>query len=45
MEQFGPLMVHPRLDPKPWGGRRLEILGFDLPTGLIGEAVMTADDA
>ncbi len=42
----GPLVLHPRLDAKPWGGRRLVAFGFDLPPGEpIGEAVVTAPDA
>ncbi len=39
-------IVVPRLDEKPWGGRRLERYGFDLPPGApIGEALVTAGDA
>lgn len=42
----GPLVLSPRLDAKPWGGRRLEAFGFRLPRGeAIGEAVVTAPDA
>lgn len=42
----GPLVLSPRLDAKPWGGRRLEAFGFRLPPGeAIGEAVVTAPDA
>jgi mannose-6-phosphate isomerase len=42
----GPLILTPRLDPKPWGGRRLAEFGFDLPPDeLIGEAVITAPEA
>ena len=42
----GPLMLTPRLDPKPWGGRRLAEFGFALPPDeLIGEAVITAPEA
>jgi mannose-6-phosphate isomerase len=42
----GPLILTPRLDPKPWGGRRLAEFGFDLPWDeLIGEAVITAPEA
>jgi mannose-6-phosphate isomerase len=42
----GPLILMPRLDPKPWGGRRLAEFGFDLPPNeLIGEAVITAPEA
>ena len=36
----------PRLDAKPWGGRRLEQLGVAIPAGAsIGEALVTANDA
>ena len=39
-------IVTPRLDAKPWGGRRLERLGVTLPAGeAIGEALVTANDA
>ncbi len=39
-------MVTPRLDTKPWGGRRLERLGIDLgASDRIGEALTTAGDA
>jgi mannose-6-phosphate isomerase len=39
-------IVTPRLDAKPWGGRRLERLGVTLPPdAAIGEAVVTANDA
>ena len=39
-------IVVPRLDAKPWGGRRLERYGFELPPATpIGEALVTADDA
>ncbi len=39
-------VVLPRLDQKPWGGRRLASFGMELPeTGSIGEALVTADDA
>jgi mannose-6-phosphate isomerase len=42
----GPLILTPRLDPKPWGGRRLAEFGFKLPPHeLIGEAVITAPEA
>jgi mannose-6-phosphate isomerase len=42
----GPLILTPRLDPKPWGGRRLAEFGFDLPPSEpIGEAVITAPEA
>ncbi|HET8521800.1 MAG TPA: type I phosphomannose isomerase catalytic subunit [Thermomicrobiales bacterium] len=41
-----PLLLTPRLDPKPWGGRRLAEYGLTIPDGeRLGEAVMTADDA
>jgi mannose-6-phosphate isomerase len=41
-----PFIVEPRLDPKPWGGRRLSEFGFAVPDGeRVGEAVITADDA
>ena len=41
-----PLRLAPRLDPKPWGGRRLERFGLPLPLGeLVGEAVATAGEA
>jgi mannose-6-phosphate isomerase len=46
MAGIGPLVLNPRLDAKPWGGRRLEAFGFALPPGEpIGEAVVTAPDA
>lgn len=39
-------IVAPRLDAKPWGGRKLEQFGLPLPDGeKIGEAVVTANDA
>lgn len=39
-------LVNPRLDAKPWGGRKLGRFGLDLPPGArIGEAVVTAGDA
>lgn len=39
-------IVTPRLDAKPWGGRKLEQFGLHLPEGeKIGEALVTADDA
>lgn len=42
----GPLVLEPRLDTKPWGGRRLEQFGFSLPPReRIGEAVVTAAEA
>lgn len=41
-----PLLLDARIDPKPWGGRRLESLGFPLPPGeTIGEALITAPEA
>ncbi|MEA2515755.1 MAG: mannose-6-phosphate isomerase [Thermomicrobiales bacterium] len=46
MTAKGPLVVSPRLDAKPWGGRRLEAFGFGLPPDqAIGEAIVTAPDA
>ncbi len=46
MPSVGPLLLSPRLDAKPWGGRQLERFGFTLPAGaLIGEAVITAAEA
>lgn len=42
----GVSVVLPRLDEKPWGGRRLERYGLDLPANaLIGEALVTAGEA
>lgn len=39
-------VVTPRLDEKPWGGRKLASFGMDLPPdGTIGEAVVTAGEA
>jgi mannose-6-phosphate isomerase len=39
-------VVSPRLDAKPWGGRKLGEYGLDLPAGAaIGEALVTADEA
>jgi mannose-6-phosphate isomerase len=39
-------VVRPRLDEKPWGGRRLERYGLDLPEGVpVGEALVTAGEA
>jgi mannose-6-phosphate isomerase len=39
-------IVAPRLDAKPWGGRRLDRFGIALPQGeRIGEALVTAGDA
>src|SRR5215213_3959382 len=41
-----PLPVLPRLDGKPWGGRRLAEFGFGLPPDEpIGEALITASEA
>lgn len=38
--------VVPRLDEKPWGGRRLEQFGLSLPAGAaVGEALVTAGEA
>lgn len=45
-ELGGVSLVVPRLDAKPWGGRRLEGYGLDLPAGeTIGEALVTAGEA
>lgn len=39
-------LVVPRLDTKPWGGRKLEIYGLDLPPDEpVGEALVTAGEA
>ena len=39
-------LVVPRLDSKPWGGRKLEGYGLDLPPDVpIGEALATAGEA
>lgn len=39
-------LVVPRLDAKPWGGRKLERYGLDLPADeAIGEALVTAGEA
>lgn len=39
-------IVAPRLDAKPWGGRKLSQFGLPLPPGeKIGEALVTANDA
>jgi mannose-6-phosphate isomerase len=41
-----PLLVQPRLDPKPWGGNRLAHFGIELgDASSIGEAVLTSNDA
>lgn len=43
---YGPLLMTPRLDAKPWGGRRLATFGLVLPDGeRVGEALITAGDA
>jgi mannose-6-phosphate isomerase len=40
-----PLLVTPRLDSKPWGGRRLADFGIDLGgRDDVGEAVLTSND-
>lgn len=41
-----PVTMQPRLDAKPWGGRRLEEWGIALPPGAtIGEALFTAPES
>ena len=41
-----PLKLRPRLDAKPWGGRRLAEWGIALPLDeIIGEALLTAPEA
>jgi len=41
-----PIKLAPRLDPKPWGGRRLATFGLPLPPGeAVGEALATDDSA
>ncbi len=41
-----PLTLRPRLDAKPWGGRRLAEWGIALPSNeRIGEALLTAPEA
>ena len=41
-----PVKVRPRLDAKPWGGRRLEAWSISLPPDeTIGEALLTAPEA
>jgi mannose-6-phosphate isomerase len=41
-----PIKMRPRLDAKPWGGRRLEAWGIALPPEeKIGEALLTAPDS
>ena len=43
---LAPIRLVPRLDPKPWGGRRLERFGLRLPRDEpIGEALATAPQA
>lgn len=42
----GVSVVQPRLDAKPWGGRRLERYGIHIPPGeVIGEALVSAGEA
>jgi mannose-6-phosphate isomerase len=39
-------VTRPRLDEKPWGGRKLARYGLELPPGArVGEALVTANDA
>lgn len=46
MSQCEVSVVAPRLDAKPWGGRKLAQFGLPLPEGeQIGEALVTANDA
>ncbi len=46
MSQCDVSIVAPRLDAKPWGGRKLSQFGLPLPEGeKIGEALVTANDA
>lgn len=46
MSQSDVSIVAPRVDAKPWGGRKLSQFGLPLPEGeKIGEALVTADDA
>ena len=41
-----PLKLRPRLDAKPWGGRRLADWGIALPSDeIVGEALLTAPEA
>ena len=41
-----PTPLTPRLDEKPWGGRRLERFGLNLPDDVaVGEALVTAGEA
>lgn len=45
MSQCEVSIVTPRLDAKPWGGRKLAQFGLPLPPGeKIGEALVTAND-
>jgi mannose-6-phosphate isomerase len=42
----GPIKLMPRIDPKIWGGRRLERFGIALPSAEpYGEALLTSSDA
>src|SRR6476469_9287078 len=46
MTKLGPCRTTPKLDAKPWGGRRLAEFGIPLPAGArIGEALLTAPEA
>lgn len=46
MAVCGISIVAPRLDAKPWGGRKLSQFGLPLPPGeKIGEALVTANEA
>jgi mannose-6-phosphate isomerase len=40
-----PLKLSPTLAPKPWGGRRLSLLGKQLPDGFIGESLESGSEA
>ena len=40
-----PLRLRPVLDPKPWGGRRLERYGKQLPDGPIGESLESGNES
>lgn len=40
-----PLKLAPRLDAKQWGGRKLTLLGKQLPDGPIGESLESGNDA
>jgi mannose-6-phosphate isomerase len=45
MTKLGPCRTTPKLDAKPWGGRRLAEFGIALPAGArIGEALLTAPE-